>query len=45
MSGYEVTTLEDVVTRGNIFITTTGSRDIIVGKHLVEMPDDAIVCK
>lgn len=29
---------------GRIFVTTTGCRDIITPKHLVEMPDDAIVC-
>ena len=45
MAGYEVTTMEDVAARGNIFVTTTGNRDIITAKHFLEMPEDAIVCK
>jgi adenosylhomocysteinase len=44
MAGYEVTTMEDVAYRGNIFVTTTGCRDIIVGNHFEAMPEDAIVC-
>lgn len=44
MAGYEVTTMEDVAHRANIFVTTTGCRDIIVGKHFEAMPEDAIVC-
>lgn len=44
MAGYEVTTMEDVASRANIFVTTTGCRDIIVGKHFEAMPEDAIVC-
>ncbi|CAH7668173.1 Adenosylhomocysteinase [Phakopsora pachyrhizi] len=44
MAGYEVTTMEDVASRGNIFVTTTGCRDIITGKHFEAMPEDAIVC-
>jgi len=45
MAGYEVTTMEDAAYRGNIFVTTTGCRDIIRGEHLEAMPEDAIVCK
>jgi adenosylhomocysteinase len=45
MAGYEVTTMEEAAPRGNVFVTTTGNRDIITGKHFVEMPEDAIVCK
>ena len=45
MAGYEVTTMEDAATQGNVFVTTTGCRDIIVGKHFEAMPDNAIVCK
>lgn len=45
MSGYEVTTMEDVAAQGSIFVTTTGSRDVITSKHFVQMPEDAIVCK
>jgi adenosylhomocysteinase len=44
MEGYEVTTMEDAAPRGNIFVTTTGCRDIIRGEHMLAMPNDAIVC-
>jgi adenosylhomocysteinase len=44
MEGYEVTTMEDAVKEAHIFVTTTGCRDIIVGRHFEEMKDDAIVC-
>ncbi len=44
MEGYEVTTMDDAAARGNIFVTATGCRDIILGKHLQVMPNDAIVC-
>src|ERR1700753_2470837 len=43
MAGYEVTTMEDAAPRSNIFVTTTGNRDIITGKHFEVMPEDAIV--
>ncbi|TXT06089.1 hypothetical protein VHUM_03562 [Vanrija humicola] len=43
MSGYEVTTMEDAAPRANIFVTTTGNRDIITGEHFSVMPEDAIV--
>ena len=45
MAGYEVTTMEEAASRANVFVTTTGNRDIITGKHFVKMPEDAIVCK
>lgn len=44
MEGYEVTTMEDAASRGNIFVTATGCRDIILTKHMQQMPEDAIVC-
>ncbi|OMJ13465.1 Adenosylhomocysteinase A [Smittium culicis] len=44
MEGYKVTTMEEASKYGNIFVTTTGNRDIITGAHFVEMPNDAIVC-
>ncbi len=44
MEGYEITTMEDAVAEGDIFVTTTGNRDIITGKHLAQMKNDAIVC-
>ena len=34
MEGYEVTTMEDAVEQGDIFVTTTGCRDIITGEHM-----------
>jgi adenosylhomocysteinase len=45
MAGYEVTTMEDAAHRANIFVTTTGNRDIITGAHFSVMPEDAIVSK
>jgi len=42
--GYEVTTIEDAVERCNIFVTTTGCKDILTGKHFERMKNDAIVC-
>merc|ERR1712153_59576 len=44
MEGYEVTTVEDCVSRCNIFVTTTGCKDILTGKHFMMMKNDAIVC-
>merc|ERR1711992_295826 len=42
--GYEVTTLDDAVSRCSIFVTTTGCKDIITGKDFEKMKNDAIVC-
>jgi adenosylhomocysteinase len=44
MEGYEVTTLEDCVEEGDVFVTTTGNRDVIRGEHMQKMKNDAIVC-
>lgn len=44
MEGFEVTTMEDAASRGNIFVTATGCRDIITTEHMEQMPEDAIVC-
>ncbi|EEB08402.1 adenosylhomocysteinase [Schizosaccharomyces japonicus yFS275] len=44
MDGFEVTTMEEAVKEGQIFVTTTGCRDIIRAEHFVEMREDAIVC-
>ncbi|CDS10836.1 Putative Adenosylhomocysteinase [Lichtheimia ramosa] len=44
MEGYEVTTMEEAVKEAQIFVTTTGCRDIITGAHFENMKDDAIVC-
>jgi adenosylhomocysteinase len=44
MEGYEVTTLEDAVKEGHIFVTATGCCDIIRPEHMTQMRDQAIVC-
>ncbi|EIW68794.1 hypothetical protein TREMEDRAFT_57221 [Tremella mesenterica DSM 1558] len=44
MAGYQVVTMDEAAPQANIFVTTTGNRDIIVGKHFEVMPEDAIVC-
>jgi adenosylhomocysteinase len=44
MEGYEVVTMEDAVPRADIFVTTTGNKDIITVDHMRDMKDYAIVC-
>jgi len=44
MEGYEVKTLEEVVETGDIFVTATGCCDVITGKHMEKMKNEAIVC-
>ena len=44
MEGYEVTTMEDAAPVADIFVTTTGCKDVVTGKHLDVMKDNAIVC-
>jgi len=44
MEGFEVVTMEDACKEGNLFVTTTGNKDIILGKHIKHMPNDAILC-
>lgn len=44
MEGYEVRRMDDVVNEGDIFVTTTGNKDIIVDRHFKAMKDQAIVC-
>lgn len=44
MEGFEVKTVEDALSEGNIFVTTTGNRDIITLEHMQRMRDQAIVC-
>jgi adenosylhomocysteinase len=43
MEGYEVKTLEDMVETADIFVTSTGNRDIILANHMARMKDKAIV--
>jgi adenosylhomocysteinase len=44
MDGFEVKKLDNVVNRADIIVTTTGNKDIIVGRHFENMKDKAIVC-
>jgi adenosylhomocysteinase len=44
MEGFEVTTMEEAVHEGNIFVTATGNCDILTIEHLKNMKDQAIVC-
>ncbi|HOX77525.1 MAG TPA: adenosylhomocysteinase [Bacteroidales bacterium] len=44
MEGFEVNTLENVLSKGNIFVTATGNRDVITLEDMKRMNDEAIVC-
>jgi adenosylhomocysteinase len=44
MEGFQVSTLEDALKEGNIFVTATGNRDVITLSHMLRMKDQAIVC-
>ena len=44
MEGYEVTTMEEALKEGHIYVTTTGCCDIITAEHMSKMRDQAIVC-
>lgn len=44
MDGYEVTTMEDAAPLADIFVTTTGNKDIITVDHMRDMKDRAVVC-
>jgi adenosylhomocysteinase len=44
MEGFEVSTVEDALPEGNIYVTTTGNKDVITINHLAKMKDQAIVC-
>lgn len=44
MEGFEITTMEEAVKEGNIFVTTTGNKDVIRLEHILAMKDQAIVC-
>jgi adenosylhomocysteinase len=44
MEGYEVTTIEETLGRGDIYVTTTGNRDVITVEHLSAMKNQAVVC-
>jgi adenosylhomocysteinase len=44
MAGYQVTTIEEALPLGDIYVTCTGNCDIITAKHMSKMKDQAIVC-
>jgi len=44
MEGYEVKTIEDTLGSADIYITTTGNKDVITAEHCAKMKDQAIVC-
>jgi adenosylhomocysteinase len=44
MEGFEVTLMEDAVKEADIFVTTTGNRDIVTIEHIKSMKDQAILC-
>jgi adenosylhomocysteinase len=44
MEGFQVTTLEDTLPAGDIYVTTTGNCDVITLEHMLRMKDQAIVC-
>lgn len=44
MEGFEVKTMEDALQEGNIYVTTTGNKDVITAEHMSKMKDQAIVC-
>jgi adenosylhomocysteinase len=44
MEGFEVKTVEDSLSQGNIFVTATGNRDIITTEHMMKMKDQTIIC-
>lgn len=44
MEGFRVTTIEEALAEGNVYVTTTGNKDIITIEHMAKMKDGAIVC-
>ena len=44
MEGFEVTTMEDALKEGNIYVTCTGNCDVVTLEHMLNMKDQAIVC-
>jgi adenosylhomocysteinase len=44
MEGFEVKTVEEALEEGNLFVTTTGNKDVITAEHMSKMKDQAIVC-
>ncbi|GAB1419782.1 adenosylhomocysteinase [Bacteroidales bacterium] len=44
MEGFEVTTIEEALPIGNIYVTATGNKDVITFEHIQQMKDQSIVC-
>ena len=44
MEGYQVVAMEEAAPLGDIFVTSTGCRDVVRGEHMDAMKDEAIVC-
>ena len=44
MEGYEVTTMEEAASEGDIFVTATGCFDVITPEHFAKMKDNSIIC-
>jgi len=44
MEGFEVKPVEDTLEEGNIYVTTTGNKDVITAEHMLKMKDQSIVC-
>ncbi len=44
MAGYEVKPIEDTLGEGDVYVTTTGNKDVITVEHMAKMKDQAIVC-
>jgi adenosylhomocysteinase len=44
MEGFQVTTIEETLGQADIYVTTTGNRDVITLEHMLQMKDQAIVC-
>ena len=44
MEGFEVKPIEEALDEGNIFVTTTGNKDVVTAEHMAKMKDQAIVC-
>jgi len=44
MEGFQVTNIDEALEEGNVFVTTTGNKDVITVDHMKKMKDQAIVC-
>jgi len=43
MEGYEVTSMDDAAARGDVFVTTTGNRDVVTAEHFEDMKDGVVL--